>query len=574
VTRPTATGQERRWLAARLTRVPWLLVSVLALQAALSLRLTWSNTAFQDEALYLWAGHLEWAHWLRGTHILAFPAYFSGAPVIYPALGSLADSVGGLAAARVLSLGFMLGATSLLWAVVSRLYGRRAAFFVVALWVTIGPVLKLGAFATFDAMSLCLLALSAYLVVRARPRPEDSGWMIWAAAAMVLANATAYSSAIFDPVIIALAYLTASGAAGREVGRGRAIQLGVCAVAAVTGLLALGGSSYVHGIMGTVLARPAGTDSPLLVARDALHWSGVIPELAVAGALICLVQRRHRLLSVVLAGAAFLVPLAQARVHTATSLDKHVAIGLWFAAIIAGYLVDQSLSFLRWRAARFGVAFACIAALAVPAVAGWHAAQALFSNWADSASFVTAFRPVADSTSGPLLVETPTVAEYYLSAGHEWRRWSSTFAVTLPDGRAEIPGVGRTPSASAYGPLIARGYFEVIALHGGGFSRGTDAAIISKLRQNPAYHLMARLPYGPGQYTVWENKQYTGRPLPVTASGTDAGHDLRGLLFPVIRPVHYLTIAGLCFLWSGIVAVIIAVAVRTVWRRGKGLEDL
>ncbi len=34
----------------------------------------WSNTAFPDEALYLWAGHLEWSHWLYGTAIPAFPA--------------------------------------------------------------------------------------------------------------------------------------------------------------------------------------------------------------------------------------------------------------------------------------------------------------------------------------------------------------------------------------------------------------------------------------------------------------------------------------------------------------------
>ena len=65
---------------------------------------------------YLWAGHLEWAHWLHGTPLPPFPAYFSGAPVIYPPLGALADSVGGLAGARILSLVFMLGATALLWA--------------------------------------------------------------------------------------------------------------------------------------------------------------------------------------------------------------------------------------------------------------------------------------------------------------------------------------------------------------------------------------------------------------------------------------------------------------------------
>ena len=112
---------DRPALAWRTCR--WPLLAVLAVQAALSLRLVWSNTAFQDEGLYLRAGHLEWARWLHGTPIPDFPSYFSGAPVIYPPLGALADSVGGLAAARILSLCFMLGVTSLLWATAVRLYG-------------------------------------------------------------------------------------------------------------------------------------------------------------------------------------------------------------------------------------------------------------------------------------------------------------------------------------------------------------------------------------------------------------------------------------------------------------------
>ena len=73
------------------------------MQAILSLRLTWSNTAFQDEGLYLRAGHLEWARWLHQAPIPDFPSYFSGAPVIYPPLGAVADSLGGLAAAYAAS---------------------------------------------------------------------------------------------------------------------------------------------------------------------------------------------------------------------------------------------------------------------------------------------------------------------------------------------------------------------------------------------------------------------------------------------------------------------------------------
>ena len=117
--RPRGSRRAKRRRSARVlaaVREQWPLLMVLAVQAALSVRLVWADTAFQDEATYLWAGHLEWAHWLHGTPIPPFPTYFSGAPVIYPPLGALADSVGGLAGARVLSLVFMLGATALLWA--------------------------------------------------------------------------------------------------------------------------------------------------------------------------------------------------------------------------------------------------------------------------------------------------------------------------------------------------------------------------------------------------------------------------------------------------------------------------
>ena len=126
---------------------------VLILQAVLSLRLIRADTAFQDEALYLWAGHLEWASLLHGASLPPFPSFFSGAPVIYPPLAALADTVGGLDGARVLSLVFMLGATALLYATTGRLAGRWAAFFAAGLFAVLGPTLHLGSFATYDAMA-------------------------------------------------------------------------------------------------------------------------------------------------------------------------------------------------------------------------------------------------------------------------------------------------------------------------------------------------------------------------------------------------------------------------------------
>jgi hypothetical protein len=84
---------------------------VLVVQAALSLRLVWSATAFIDEGEYLTVGHLELAHYLHHAAIPDVASYLSGSPVVYPPLAAIADDAGGLVAARLLSLAFMLIAT-------------------------------------------------------------------------------------------------------------------------------------------------------------------------------------------------------------------------------------------------------------------------------------------------------------------------------------------------------------------------------------------------------------------------------------------------------------------------------
>src|SRR5580700_11736642 len=105
----------------RAVRTGWPLLAILAVQAALSASMVRASTAFGDEALYLSAGHLEWSRWLHGTQIPAYQTWFSGAPVMYPPVGAIADSLGGLAAARLLSLVFMLGATCFVWSTTARL---------------------------------------------------------------------------------------------------------------------------------------------------------------------------------------------------------------------------------------------------------------------------------------------------------------------------------------------------------------------------------------------------------------------------------------------------------------------
>jgi Dolichyl-phosphate-mannose-protein mannosyltransferase len=503
----------RTWRTSRL-RIPgnWPLLVVLVVQATLSLRLVGADTAFQDEALYLWAGHLEWAWLLHGTPIPPFPSYFSGAPVIYPPLAALADSAGGLAAARILSLVFMLGASTLLWATARLLTGRRAAFFAVALFAVLGPTLHLGAFATYDAMSLFLIAQAAWLVVRAGDRPDATGWMVAAGGALALANATSYPSTLFDPVVLVLALLTALPRPGGKLAAARALTLLAVVAVLITPALMIGGSRYLHGIDITTLERAPGTDTPVTVLVHFWSWTGVIIVAAVAGAVIAWFSRAGRIQAwqlTLLAAAALLVPAEQASLHTTASLNKHGAMGAWFAAVAAGYAVDRLIAAAPEGTARTVTSAACVVALCFPVTLGAGQSWMFSTSWPSSSAFVAILRPLADGSSGRLLVEDPSLAEYYLPSGSQWQRWSSTRNIVLPSGaptggpsaKAGVVGDG---NAGTYAMYIAHGYFSLVALN---FTdtKPLDQSIAADLRRNHRYHIIDVIPYGPapGTYVIW-----------------------------------------------------------------------
>jgi hypothetical protein len=515
---PSAGSGPERWVLGR--HMPrWLpLVAVLLVQAALSLRLVHADTAFEDEAAYLWAGHLEWAHWLHGTPIPNFPAYFSGAPFIYPPIGALADSIGGLAAARILSLVFMLGATALLWGTTNRLYGHRAAFFAAALFAIAGPTLHLGAFATYDALSVFLIALASWCVVRPREGQDGTGWMVAAAIALTVANAATYSSLLFDPIVVLLALLTAFPKPGGKIAARRiAILVIIVAVLLLAGLL-IGGSSYVGGFERTTLGRVPGGASALTVLTDAWSWTGIIIVLALCGVVISLVGKQGRAqawLLAILTLAAILGPLEQARLHTTASLDKHVGLGAWFAAIAAGYAVDRFIGAeSSSRSARTFTCAACVIALIFPVALGARQSWEFSTDWANSTGFTAIMRPLADNSTGRMLVEDPSIAEYYLPAGSQWQRWSSTRNIYLPSGASTggpstAAGVVGGGNEGVFAEFIKIGYFSLVALNYAD-TTALDHKITTDLRRNPHYHIIDVVPYGTeippiglGTYVIW-----------------------------------------------------------------------
>ncbi len=496
----------------------WLpLLAVLVVQTLLSVRLLWADSAFQDEATYLWAGHLEWAGLLHGASVPPVATYFSGAPIIYPPLGALADSAGGLDGARLLSLAFMLGSTVLLWDLTRRLFGLRAAFFAAGLFALLGPTLHLGAFATYDAMSMFLLALATWCVAGVGAAGEATGRMALGGVALALANATAYSSALFDPVVIVVTVLVAWPAGRRVAVRRCATLLTVTVALLVAGLL-LGGRSYLTGITETTVDRAAGSDPVLSVLSNAWSWTGVVLVLAWCGVFSSWASRhgrRQTWLLAVLAVAALLGPLEQASLHTSASLNKHTDLGAWFAAVAAGYAADAFIAAAPAGRSRLLTTAGCVLALAFPAFFGFTQSWSFATAWPNSASFVAILRPLAGH--GNLLVETPGPARYYLPAGSQWRRWSSTRNIVLPNG-ASTGGPARAGVVAGGNPAlfaryISQGYFSIVALN---FSDTTalDRQIRADLSRSH-YHIIQVVPYNPpgvsgtdltGTYVIWRYK--------------------------------------------------------------------
>jgi hypothetical protein len=489
-----------------LRRPPWPLVAVLIVQAALSLRLVWSNTAFTDEALYLWAGHMEWYHLLHGMPIPPFPTYFSGAPAFYPLIGAVADSIGGLAAARILSLCFMLGATSMLWATTSQLFGRRAAFFAAGLWVAVGPTQKLGAFATFDALALFIVSAAAWAAIKPGIRRDATGWAAAVGLLLLAANTAKYATALFDPVVIALAALTARRRPGGKPARMRTATSAFCLVAGAIALWEVataGNGYYITGIEATTLNRAPGNATAATVLSASARWTGIIMILALAAAVIAVATRSaHSPVLAVLACSAFLVPLEQAHIRTTTSLDKHVAFGAWFAAIAAGHAVSWIIARLEGSTLRSLAASACAIALVYPAQLGMAQAQRLF-GWANAYDLIIAFRGELRHQTGNVLIDSHSTAEYYLAPTVAWKHWSSTSSLILPSGRAVGAEVGTYGDPLAYERLIHRGYFSVVELNSFTIS-GLAMSLASYLYQDPAYHVVATGPYGGGHFIIWK----------------------------------------------------------------------
>ena len=505
---PDPLPEPSQQLHRRIVPAVGLLVILIA-QACLSVRLLHLDTAFADEALYLWAGHMDWAHLFHGTPLPPLATYLSGSPVFYPPVGAIADSIGGLTGARVLSLVFMLIATWMLWLTGTRLYGHWAALFATAFWALLGETLRLGAFATYDAMACALLTVSAYAAVRAAQSDANGPqWAIASAVALTVANCTKYATGLFDPVIVCLAITTSLTV---QPDRKRAIRLG----GVVGGYLAIflstliaiattGNGYYAVGIAATTTSRASSGQTALQVLETVKPIVEVVGPIAVLGAALCLWLERdwsRRLVTSLLVMAGTLAPLNQARIHTSTSLDKHADFGAWFMAMAAGYAIAalRRGHFLQRAAATLAAAGAVAATLVV----GVPLAKLGDSYWPNTARLTAETVPQLARARGEILFENPSIIDYDL--GHRigwtaiWKQISGQSSLRLRSGKtiADAP-VGSAGIPAPYITAIHHGYFQYVILNNDR-ADSFDAKVIPVLFADPHYVLRG----SPAGFFIW-----------------------------------------------------------------------
>jgi hypothetical protein len=443
---------ERARLLRKLTAAPWPLLVVLAVQTVLGLRLVRSNTAYIDEAMYLYAGSQELSHWLHGGPVVDYQVWFSGSPVVYPPLGAIANAIGGLIVARTLSLCFILGTTTMLFRVADRLVGRNPALLGSALYAVLGTTQFLSGFATYDPMALFLLVLSVYFVARRRKAYET------------LAGTVAVT--VTAPAVLALA--------------------------------------YIRGILYTTVNRSPSQvgmgQSPLLVLGKTWTWIGVVIAAAVVG-MMFLVAARNRGKALLVIGALLLLatvaaPLNQARIGTTVSLQKHVVFGAWFGCILAGYGLER---LLRYKAL---VGAGALTILVVLSAYYATQAEAFYHSWTpENPAFISGLRTLVRPGDDRYLIEGyDDILAYYVGSSVSSNQWKEAGDYSYTDPQTGI----RYEGDPAFSEAIRRKVFTLIVLN---YQEPQDYAIVSDIVRYGGYRIVGYLPpsgvRSHSNYTVW-----------------------------------------------------------------------
>lgn len=461
-------------------------VAIIAcMQVVLSLRLY--NTAFNDEALYLWAGHVELARWLHhantsGVTTHSFDSYFAGDPLLYPPLGSAVAGLS-LLAARLFSAALMVVATAGVYGFARRLFGLATGLVAAGLFACAPSVIFLSHFATIVPLSMAFLAGSMWLAVRGR----DCGGnlaryilVVLAGAAAGLAGGAAYTSLLFLPILLVLVCVILTAGRGWRAGAAGAIGF----------LLGAAGSFAV--LVGTNPGITGGIEHTFItggvaasVSSSSVLWkaAGLIAPQAILGVIGCVMLLRNesrgigRALAVTLMCGGAAITAIEAGLGTNASLLQQETFSLPFLATLGGCAAVAIVRLLRGR----GVLATGFAMAGVLLFAG--ATYSTAFRWSNEQRVIHLLRGHVGAARQVYLADYAHIFEYYFENSTRPSEWASTnyFAYRY-DGHREVG----TP---AYATAIGHGYFSMIVLSSASPNRALEAALERDIRQSGRYHL-------------------------------------------------------------------------------------
>ncbi|HEX6395440.1 MAG TPA: glycosyltransferase family 39 protein [Acidimicrobiales bacterium] len=488
----------------------WPLAMVMAVQALVSVALL-HNTAFQDEALYLYAGRTIVGHWLGGPAPLDhYAKYFSGYPLIYPVIGGSLDRIGGLGLARLFSLGCMLGVTAIVYHVTARLFQRSAALFASATYAFSGVVLFVGRLATFDALCLLFIALGTLVAINGASS-ERPFLVLLLGPIFVLGVLTKYAGLLFAPPVLGLMviYSWKTGGWKRVVARTLAAVFSL-AVAMGVAYFAVDHAAF-HAIKGSTTNRSiSNPGNRLHLFTHGLGLVGPLYAMAIFGGIVLFSQRRLRFLGLGLLGTSLLTPAYHIYMSEPVSFEKHLAYGLFFAAPLAGVSLDwlsvDARHALQTRRPQW---VAGIAVVAVIAALGLQQAHSLYGEWANTSGLGYSLHTQLRDGTGRILAEDIEVARFDArDVTQEWQ-WNSFYYPYYFD-ESHVEYFGRDALIKG----VQTGYYDLVELSFVYFPQQAFF-LAEKMAESRNYDLVAVVPfkntYGRGHYFLWRTALVPGQ---------------------------------------------------------------
>jgi Dolichyl-phosphate-mannose-protein mannosyltransferase len=480
----------------------WPLILILTAQVLVSV-VTLHNTAFQDEALYIYAGRQIFNHWLGGpVPIDRYAVYFSGYPDFYPVIAGVLDMIGGLELARTFSLLCMMGVTICIYSITLGLFNRLSAIFAVATYVSLGSVLFVGRLATYDALCLLLLALAASLAYWAS-RSRKPWLVLIIGPLLILAVAAKYAALLFVLPVLGILVFYSLELQGWWSMMQRLVL--VCCALLVCSVVAylLMDKMVLEGLSLTTTNRVALIHrTPLQLLIRVLQLGGITYIAALLGLLLVFFRdKRYRLLALLLFASSWLVPAYHIYKQEYVSLDKHMAFSLFFAMPLIGYALTWLSGYTQSKSLKGRHWLAGLAVVLLVFTIGAQQAQEIYAGWADTTNLSYQLHTQLRAGGGRYLVEDIEVARYDSEdTSYDWQ-WNgvSYFYYTKSNGQHYL---GNEALAQA----LKDRYFDIIELS---FNYQPVQArfIAQQMVASKNYDLIAKVPFqnsfGTGYFYLW-----------------------------------------------------------------------